>query len=354
LEHALSQIGVCEVARRQIMETLRNAELNSTDKKGFKDKVRWPIVQALLRECKTHEVELESGMIFEVSADSRIERALLLSEMKHPDHVWEPQTTKLLKALSLDATNVVVGGAYIGDQVVPMACHIRRKHSNTAIHAFEPMTHSFQKLKRNIELNSLTNVIAVRESVWDVSGLKLALRGDLALASSTEQLDEQCADTANSRSIDEYAQSNGIGQIGLIMLDTEGGELRALQGALNVLSQDFANAPNIIFEIHNFFVDWSNGLENTEIVRFLTDLGYSVFAIRDFHGNQPMDSFPIELIPADSVYLEGPPHGFNMLAVKELKTIDSVSAKVLHGVSPKLLLEKKPELHHPYFSGLSE
>jgi hypothetical protein len=71
----------------------------------------------------------------------------------------------------------------------------------------------------------------------------------------------------------------------LIMLDTEGGEENALLGARETIARC---SPNIVFEIHRNFVDWSAGLQNTSVVTFLTSQGYDVFAIRDFHNNYPM------------------------------------------------------------------
>ena len=100
----------------------------------------------------------------------------------------------------------------------------------------------------------------------------------------------------------------------LIMLDIEGAEYRALKGAQSFLQQPAGQAPNIVFEAHRHYVDWSNGLENTELIRFLTDLGYQVFAVRDFNSNYNLVGKPIEIIPAKDVYLEGPDHGFNMVA----------------------------------------
>ena len=55
----------------------------------------------------------------------------------------------------------------------------------------------------------------------------------------------------------------------------------------------------------------------------------------------------MELIPADAVHLEGPPHGFNMVAVKDASVFDNAGYTILRDVSPKLLRHKDPALHHP-------
>jgi hypothetical protein len=130
----------------------------------------------------------------------------------------------------------------------------------------------------------------------------------------------------------------------LIMLDTEGGEENALLGARETIARD---SPNIVFEIHRNFVDWSGGLEKTSIVSLLTSQGYDVFAIRDFHSNYPMANEPIEVIPIDRVYLEGPPHGFNTLATKDANLIERLGLRIVNDVSPKLLLDRDPALHLP-------
>ncbi len=342
LAPALAVAGKNERVRNAMFDALRQAEIEAGEVDGravFREQVRWPLILALLAEAKTHRVVLQNGLIFEVGADSRIEKALLLSTEKHPDHVWEPQTTKLLTALAKGATNVIVGGAYIGDHVAFIA---RAIANSGTVHAFEPSGHSFNRLLHHMAINNLDNVVAHNLGLWDTSDVALQLEGDLALASSVPMIDP--ASAFNSVSIDDYVSSENLAPVDLIMLDTEGGEENALLGARQTIARD---SPNIVFEIHRNFVDWTNGLENTSIVTFLTEQGYDVFAIRDFHNNYPMAGMPIELIPVEHVYLDGPPHGFNVLATKDAELIDRLQLKVVKDVSPKLLLHKDPALHLP-------
>ncbi|HEX2271306.1 MAG TPA: FkbM family methyltransferase [Pyrinomonadaceae bacterium] len=337
LAPALATAGKNERVRNAIFDALRQGELDADEPAVFREQVRWPLILALLAEVKTHRIVLQNGLIFEVGADSRIEKALLLSTEEHPDHVWEPQTTRLLAALATGATNVIVGGAYIGDHVAFIA-----RSSAGTVHAFEPSSHSFDRLLHHIEINNLGNVVAHRLGLWDTSDVALQLDGDLALASSVPMIDP--ANAFNSISIDDYVSSENLAPVELIMLDTEGGEENALLGAQRTIARD---SPNIVFEIHRNFVDWTNGLENTSIVTFLTAQGYEVFAIRDFHNNYPMAGRQIEVIPVRHVYLDGPPHGFNVLATKDHELIDRLKLRVVKDVSPKLLLDKDPALHLP-------
>jgi FkbM family methyltransferase len=346
LADALAVAGHDEQLRAVVFEALREAETRAEDPATFRERVRWPLILALLRDVKTHRIVLESGLVFDAGADSRIERALLLAAVANPDHVWEPQTTKLLIALAQGASNVIVGGAYIGDHAVLIARATRGK-----VHAFEPMQYAFDRLLHHVEVNQLDNVVAQRLGLWNTSRANLRLDGQLALASSVaiEQDERTNGETTESISIDDYVNSRELSAVELIMLDTEGGEENALLGARKTIARD---SPNIIFEVHRNFVDWTNGLENTSIVTFLTSQGYEVFAIRDFHNNYPTRGYPLEIIPVSRVYLEGPPHGFNVLATKNPSLVDRLGLRIVTDVSPKLLLEKDPALHFPLSGGV--
>ncbi|HEV2834297.1 MAG TPA: FkbM family methyltransferase [Pyrinomonadaceae bacterium] len=341
LADALALAGQDEQLRESVFEALRAAELRAANPATFREQIRWPLILSLLRDVNGHRVVLESGVMFDVTPDSRIEKALLLSSVAHPDHVWEPQTTKLLVALAAGTSNVVVGGAYMGDQVLLIA-----KSSATMVHAFEPMQHAFDRLLHHIKINHIDNVSAHRFALWHSSNLDLRLEGHLALASAMPAQDKQQipGELSKSLTIDDYVSSQHLGAVELIMLDTEGGEENALLGGRETIAQYH---PNIVFEIHRNFVDWTNGLEKTSIVAFLTSQGYEVFAIRDFHNNYPMSGYPIEIIPVSQVYLEGPPHGFNVLATKDRELGNRLGLRVVKNVSPKLLLEKDPALHFP-------
>lgn len=336
---ALAMAGTNEGLRERVFEALRQAEIEANNPDAFREQVRWPLILALLSVVKTHRVILQNGLIFEVSPDSRIEKALLLSTEAHPDHVWEPQTTKLLTALAAGARNVILGGAYIGDHVAFIA---RAIAATGTVHAFEPSRHSFERLLHHLTINHLDNVVAHQMGLWNRSDVALQLEGNLALASSVPMIDPERA--FNSVSIDDYVRSEHLESVDLIMLDTEGGEENSLIGAQQTIARD---SPNIVFEIHRNFVDWTGGLEKTSIVRLLSSHGYEVFAIRDFHNNYPMAGKPIEVIPVDQVYLEGPPHGFNTLATCDPHLVDRLGLRVVTGVSPKLLLDRDPALHLP-------
>jgi FkbM family methyltransferase len=345
---ALALAGRNDRLRDIVFDALRQAEVTSNDRANFRTQVRWPLLLSLLADVKRHSVTLANGLIIEVEPESRIEQALLLSSEVHPNHVWEPQTTKLLVSLARETACAIVGGAYIGDHVLFLAKAMESQAPAGVVHAFEPMSGVHRRLLRNLELNSLANVVANQLALWSENGI-LHLQGPAALASTTPVVaqKEVPVQTVVSVSIDNYFKSRQLSRVGLIMLDTEGAEENALRGADQLLRRHAGEAPHLIFEVHRNHVDWSRGLAGTSIIDYVMSHGYVCYAIRDYHSNVSMACRPIEVIPIDRVYLDGPPHGFNVLATKDAQLLARMGLRIVEWLSPKLILDRESPLHQP-------
>lgn len=334
-EESLSRLGADAATRARMISALQQFErLPQNRFTTVRDDVTGPIVDALHASLPFVRKELSNGLVFEFPYRSKIARDFVMSRPDKPDHVWEPQTTKLLLHLAGMVTDVVVGGAYFGDQAIPIANALRGRGT---CHAFEADDVQASMIERNASINGLENVRVNALGLWSQPAT-LRLVGHDALAGAAE------SDTGiTATTIDAYARRAGI-RVGLIMLDLEGGELHALRGASEQLAR---NAPYVVFEVHRSYVDWSRGLRNTEVVQFLAALGYTIYAIRDFQSNYDLAGRPIELVPIDTAYLDGPPHGFNLFAFRDAAVIDDELFRVTPNVSPKLLFHRNPELHHP-------
>jgi len=350
LSNALQIIGKNEQLRQKLTDFCKEVEvLLSLPGQSIRDVVTGPIIDALYQEAGILHKELDNGVKFDFYYRSKIARDIVMTKAEKPDHLWEPQTTKLLLHLSRDAKNVLVGGAYFGDHAILIA---RQLTANGGIcHAFEPNLDQPNMLRHNAELNNIRNIKSWPLGLWSNCSSRLQLVGDDSFAhpeivhgGALDGLDEAGFQTVT---IDAYVEQQGIDGVDLIMLDIEGAEFDVLQGARKQLEGLHGKLPNIVFEVHRHYVDWSNGLQNTKIVKYLASFGYHVYAVRDFNSNVEMKNQPVEIIPVDDVYLEGPPHGFNMLAVKDESILRSDFFRICHGVSPKLLLHKAASLHQP-------
>lgn len=341
LQQALQTLGRDPALRARLIALLKDCEARLPQSLAVREDVTGPVVDALHTERDTYDKELADGTRFRFLYRTKIARDFLLSDLEKPTHVWEPQTTRLLLELAQDLDgDALVGGAYFGDQAVLLARALAAR--SLRVHCFEPNPDQADMLQTNIGLNQLSNAVVNRLGLWNCSGQRMRLDGfdSFANAVATQAGDSGGFETV---SIDDYAAQHGL-RLGLIQLDIEGAELPALRGAEAVLRRD---RPHVVFELHRAYVDWSQGLGATPICRLLTDLGYAVYAVRDINSHREMPGHPVELVPMDTVYLEGPPHGFNMLAVHDAARVGGAGFRIVPGVSPKLLPHKDPALHHP-------
>ncbi len=345
LRLALSRVGEDAESRAEIIRACQRFEQHPERRfTTVRDDVTGPIVDALHANVATVRKELQNGIVFEFHYRSKIARDFVMSVPERPDHVWEPQTTKLLLRLAENAKHVVIGGAYFGDQAVLVADRLRDRG---LVHCFEPNADHAAMLGHNATINALANLRVNPVGLWSDEHSRLRFVGEDALAGTVAASSEDSGPTVPTTTVDAYLDREHADRLDLIMLDLEGAELEALRGAHRRLSLPKGDAPNLVFEVHRSYVDWSNGLHQTEILRYLASLGYTMFAVRDFQSNYDLSGRPIELVPAETAYLEGPPHGFNVLAVKDVTLIENDAFLIRPGVSPKLLLHRDPALHHP-------
>lgn len=300
---------------------------------NVRDLVSGPLADELFMG-ENFSKELDNGIKINFVYNSKIAREFLLSQPAIPDHVWEPQTTKLLLHFSKAAKNVIIAGAYFGDQAIPVAVNIK---GTGVCHTFEPNKNNSDLIKENAALNGLTNVLINNLALWNKSGEKLVFEGEDALA-STITAAETAENVLHTITIDDYVAENDVGEVNLLMIDVEGSEIKVLEGAKEMLQK---YKPVVVFETHSLYNDWSNGLENSDSVKLMTGLGYEVFAVREFHQNINTGNMPVELLPANRTYCETPPHhGFNMLAVPSASLIENNLFKIVYDLSPKLILPK--------------
>jgi len=340
LQRALYLLGRNIPLRKQLIDFLKNAESSIKSDLSVRDEITGPIVDALHNKDDTYEKLLSDGTQFKFLFRTKIARDFIMAEKEYPSHVWEPQTTRLLVDLAAKMKkDVLVGGAYFGDQAILVAKVLDT--SERTIHCFEPNLEQAEMLKGNFVINELSNFKINTLGLWSESNIKMKLDGFDSFANAIEA--NAGDDGFKTTSIDDYQVQFNL-EIGLIQLDIEGSELKTLQGAAKTISRF---NPCVICEVHKEYVDWTDGLENTDLCKLFLDAGYTIFAIRDFNSNYEMDEKPIELIPVNKVYLEGPPHGFNLVAVKDVSIFTGHLYKIVENVSPKLLLHKDPLLHHP-------
>ena len=340
LQRALYLLGRDASIRQELMVWLKQAESRLAYADSVRDDITGPIIDALHTDDDRYDKTLADGTRLQFLYRTKIARDFIMADQEQPNHVWEPQTTRLLQHLAGQTPgDVLIGGAYFGDHAILLGCQLRG--TGRLVHCFEPSVDQSAMLANNLHLNGLDNLRVQAMGLWHTSSQRLRLDGFDSFANAVPAADTE--DGFATTTMDDYCAAQARA-IGLVMLDIEGAELPALQGATAVIARD---RPSIIFEVHRDYVDWTDGLANTAICRLLTDAHYHLFAVRDANSHLDMGQRCIELVPLDTVYLNGPPHGFNMLAVPDLALLKDPLFRVVENVSPKLLRHKSPALHHP-------
>lgn len=169
----------------------------------------------------------------------------------------------ILKCLSLGAVFYDVGAnagfyAIIGARAIGEAGRV---------YAFEPMPTLVDRIHENATLNKLTNLEVVQAAVADVDdSVDFGAMGPLSMWNSISAAGSNVEKmTVQSIRLDTFSQQHRPPN--LILIDIEGDEIRALQGALQTISK---YRPIIMVEVHwlgQKFLDFFEGV--------IKPLGYS-------------------------------------------------------------------------------
>ena len=195
-----------------LIEFLKKLETQFVNEDNARETVTGPILDAIFDQNDILRKEIECGLVFDFYYRTKIARDFLLSTPEKPKSVWEPQTTKLLLHLAKagKAKQVLVGGAYFGDQAILVANEINSR--NGMLHAFEPNKDQFNMLVHNAELNNIHNIKANNIGLYSNSDTCLKLIGEDSFACAEPvDLIESNEETFKSISIDNYLKEQNIG-----------------------------------------------------------------------------------------------------------------------------------------------
>lgn len=171
-------------------------------------------------------------------------------ELDHRKEIWhwlgiyEPEVFSAFQKIVNNGMVIYDVGAHVGSHSLILA---RLCAPKGQVYAFEPDAFWFNRLIRNLELNSIKNVKPLQLAVSEVSG-KIYL-GRLSKTEFWHLTEEKTSGwekiETSSISLDDFCKSNLPPQ--LIKIDVEGGEDRVFLGAKGILRQ---HRPIIICELH--------------------------------------------------------------------------------------------------------
>ena len=208
--------------------------------------------------------------VFAIDVRSDLFSRLILSNK------YEPEVSQLCWKYLDPEKDVIDIGANIGFFSVLFAKSIKDRK----VLSIEPTPNALRRLRRNLDLNNVSEKVVVFEGVVsDVNGLvNLGTIEGKEEYSSLGAMDHPAINNNNkiqietvSRTLDQLVSDNMI-EPGFIKIDVEGAENLVLKGAVETLQR---NRPIIVSELYDFLLK-RNGTSAQQVISKLESLDYSV------------------------------------------------------------------------------
>jgi FkbM family methyltransferase len=151
---------------------------------------------------------------------------------------WEEHIIEVLEEHVRPGSVAIDVGAHIGTHTLTLA---RLVGPSGRVYAFEPVRKTYRELRRNLELNGVTNVVALRyalgrgaPSVIEMNPIHEGEEGGTSVGHG--------GDRVELRTLDSF----GFEGVSLVKIDVEGFELPVLDGAEDTIRR---NRPVLVVEI---------------------------------------------------------------------------------------------------------
>jgi len=219
----------------------------------------------------------EWGGTFECSAQDFIQRYLLVFG------IWEPCLTRLLMNRLKPGEVFIDVGANVGYFAVLASKLVGPEGSVVAIEA-SPATCAL--LRKNIELNRLTNVRILNKAVTDRPGYVRIEQPDpdnLALVCTTWENDRTADAAVPADTLKELLTEDEWKRARFIKIDIEGGETAVLPTVLKAIDSLPQNV-EIVAELSDKTIENERGTGGA-VFRAFTDSGFHAYALENSYSN---------------------------------------------------------------------
>ena len=169
--------------------------------------------------------------------------------------IWEKKIYELYKSLLTPEDTAIDAGAYIGTHSLPMSKLCKQ------VYSFEPNPEVFNKLKENVELNNITNILCYSIALSNESCTRLF---DCRNNGTSRFFKAKCLGhihQVETLMLDEYIPF--IENLKLIKIDVESAEFDVLEGATGLIHK---HQPYIIIEAYQY--------KNKALKKWCNDHGY--------------------------------------------------------------------------------
>jgi FkbM family methyltransferase len=200
-------------------------------------------------------------MTFDLDLGEMIDLSLYLQQ-------YEPEVTAAIARYGRPGMSILDIGANIGAHTIRFA---NLTGPAGKVVAFEPTDFAFAKLTRNLSLNDVPHVTAVKVALSDT-----ALPPQQVNFRASWRTDDSRRDGVSSvpfERLDAWAERNGLDRVDLIKIDVDGNEFPLMMGALETIRR---NLPIMLMEVCGLHFDD----DRRNPFALLHRLGYRFFDLR--------------------------------------------------------------------------
>ena len=212
---------------------------------------------------------------------------------------WEGWDTYHLRRMLAPGSTFFDVGANFGYYSITLAAALSPECHG---HAFEPFPTTYRRLRRNIELNCLQDVVDAHHiALLDVKGTGY-MKTTPGNSGAARVDNDRRGEAITTTTLDAFCEGQTVPRIDLVKLDVEGSEERVLLGGADVIS---TFKPLLMVEL-NPGVLARTGSSPEILINRLRSLGYDLFvAARD--ALVPLGALPVG--PTDYVNVLCTPRG---------------------------------------------
>jgi FkbM family methyltransferase len=190
---------------------------------------------------------------------------------------YEPVETKFWLHYSKKQNVIFDIGANVGYYSLIAATQLPKGR----IFAFEPITKTYNRAKKNIELNKFTN-IELNQLAMSATNGQLSLNiGNVHNwgMSSINTHDHLSGETqvVTCKTVDSFIRDKNLQELNLVKIDVEGSEMEVLKGMQTTLQ---TLKPTLLVEVLNETLK-KTGFSALDVYSYLWDNGYKAYRILD-------------------------------------------------------------------------
>jgi len=168
-------------------------------------------------------------------------------------------------------------GANIGSIIIPIC----KRRNDLRVICVEASPWVFEYLKKNIELNGLTNIDLVNKAVLDSDGQTIDFFGPeekFGKGSLTPNYTNKSV-PVSAIQVDTLLKERNIPKVDIIKIDIQGFEYYAFKGASHLLQSP--EAPDILFEFEDWAEREASGLKAGFAQTLLKEYGYDIYLFEE-------------------------------------------------------------------------